>query len=133
MGRTAWPGSWLGIDFGGTKVALRAETDGGEVGEHTFRWRGRGLESDLTQLATELARFRRRVPEGFAGIGVALQATVGTDGLVTTWPNRPEWTGLDLRRTFRSCFGDTRSAGPTTGIWARWAKRGRWAATICST
>ncbi len=107
MGRTAWPGSWLGIDVGGTKVALRAESDGGEVSEHVFRWRGRGLESDLAQLAAELAGFRRRVSGGIAGIGVAMPATVGTDGLVTTWPNRPEWAGLDLRRTFRSCFGDT--------------------------
>lgn len=99
--------TWLGIDFGGTKVALRAETGGGEVREHAFRWRGRGLESDLTQFAAEMARFQRRIPDGVAGIGVALPATVGTDGLVTTWPNRPEWTGLDLRRTFRSVFGNT--------------------------
>ncbi|MCR6488771.1 ROK family protein [Amycolatopsis sp. OK19-0408] len=98
--------TWLGVDFGGTKVALRAETEGGEVREHAFRWRGRGLESDLTQLAAEVTRFRRPVPAGFAGIGVAMPATVGADGLVTTWPNRPEWTGLDLRRTFRTVFGD---------------------------
>ncbi|RSN35594.1 kanamycin kinase [Amycolatopsis sp. WAC 01416] len=103
---TAVTSTWLGIDFGGTKVALRTETDGGEVREHVFPWRGRGLESDLTQLAAEIARFRLRIPGGYAGIGVALPATVGTDGLVAAWPNRPEWIGLDLRRTFRSVFGD---------------------------
>ncbi len=100
-------GAWLGIDFGGTKVALRAETDGGGAHEHTFRWCGRGLESDLDQLAAEIAGFRRRTPRGLAGVGVALPATVGADGLVTTWPNRPEWVGLDLRKTLRSVLGDT--------------------------
>jgi kanosamine 6-kinase len=106
-GRTTRPGSWLGIDFGGTKVALRSETDGGPVHQHTFRWRGRGLESDLTQFAAEIAVFQRQVPDGFTGIGIALPATVGTDGLVTAWPNRPEWIGLELRPAFGSILGNT--------------------------
>nr|CAI94692.1 putative kinase [Streptomyces rubradiris] len=129
-GRTAWPGSWLGIDFGGTKVALRAETDGGEVSEHTFRWRGRGLESDLSQLATELARFRRRIPQGYTGIGVAMPANGGGGraghDLART---APEWTGLDLRRTFRSHFGDTPVRWADDGYAGPLGKRGRWAAT----
>jgi kanosamine 6-kinase len=109
------PETWLGIDVGGTKVALRAETDGGPVREHTFRWHGRGLASDLAQFTAEIARFQRWIPGDLAAVGVAMPATVGTHGLVTTWPNRPEWIGLDLRRTFRSVFGDT----PT-----RWADDG---------
>jgi kanosamine 6-kinase len=100
-------GTWLGIDLGGTKVALRAETDDGEVREHVFRWRGRGLGSDLAQLSAEVSLLRQQVPGGFAAVGIALPATVGTDGLVTAWPSRPEWLGLDVRRTFRDLFGDT--------------------------
>ncbi|GIG59286.1 kanosamine kinase [Longispora fulva] len=99
-------GTWLGLDLGGTKVALRAETDTGVVREHVFRWHGRGLESDLAQLAAEVELFRQQVPDGFAGVGVALPAAVGTDGLVTAWPNRPEWLGLNARRTFHALFGD---------------------------
>ncbi|MFF5077640.1 ROK family protein [Actinoplanes sp. NPDC000266] len=114
-GPASRPGTWLGVDVGGTKVALRAETDGGPAREHTFRWNGRGLESDLAQLATEIAGFRRWSPGHLAGAGVAMPATVGADGLVTTWPNRPEWIGLDLRSAFRSILGDTP---------ARWADDG---------
>lgn len=100
--------TWLGLDLGGTKVALRAETeDGGLVREHLFRWRGRSLESDLAQLAAEVSLFRRQIPGGFAGVGVALPATVGGDGLITSWPNRPEWLGLDVPHTLHALFGDT--------------------------
>jgi kanosamine 6-kinase len=99
--------SWLGVDLGGTKVALRAESDAGIVREHVFRWSGRGLESDVAQLTAEVSLFRQRVSEHIAGVGIALPATVGTGGLVTAWPTRPEWLGLDVRQTFRTLFGDT--------------------------
>jgi kanosamine 6-kinase len=98
--------AWLGVDLGGTKVALRAETESGAIREHVFRWRGRGLESDLAELAAEVSLFRQQALEGFAGVGIALPATVGSDGHVTAWPNRPEWRGLDVRRAFRALFGD---------------------------
>jgi len=114
-GRTTQPGGWLGIDLGGTKVALRAETADGAVRQHTFRWQGRGLASDLAQFRAEIALFQRHIPDRIGGIGMALPATVGADGLVSTWPNRPEWVGLELRRTFDAIF---------PGIPLRWADDG---------
>lgn len=99
--------TWLGLDLGGTKVAMRAETDGGQVHEHVFHWRGRGVESDLAQLAAEVAVLRQRVPGGFDAVGVALPASVGTDGVVSAWPSRSEWLGLDVRETFHELFGGT--------------------------
>jgi kanosamine 6-kinase len=110
--RTPGPGgrggaaAWLGLDLGGTKVALRAETDQGAVWEHVFRWSGRGLESDLAQLSAEVKRLRQQVPGGFDAVGVALPATVGPDGLVSAWPTRPEWIGLDVRQALRALSGD---------------------------
>lgn len=99
--------AWLGIDLGGTKAAIRAETHEGEIHEHVFRWRGRGLDSDLAQLSAEVSLLKQQVSGGFTAAGIALPASVGPDGLVTAWPNRPEWIGLDVRRTFRSLIGDT--------------------------
>jgi kanosamine 6-kinase len=99
--------AWLGLDLGGTKVALRAETDEGRVHEHLFHWRGRGLESDLEQLAAEVAFLRQQVPDGFHSVGIALPASVGTDGLIDAWPGRPEWLGLDVRPAFQQLFANT--------------------------
>ncbi|AOR37347.1 kanamycin kinase [Streptomyces fodineus] len=97
----------MGLDLGGTKVALRAETDGGRVHEHLFHWRGRGLESDVEQLAAEVAVLQQQVPEGFGAVGIALPASVGTDGLVSAWPSRPEWLGVEVRPTFQKLFANT--------------------------
>lgn len=97
----------LGVDLGGTKVALRAEADRGGVREHLFHWSGRGLESDLEQLAKEVQFLRQEVPGGFGSVGIALPAAVGRDGVVSAWPSRPEWVGLNVRSTFQELFADT--------------------------
>ncbi|WP_225829855.1 ROK family protein [Streptomyces sp. NK08204] len=101
------PATWLGLDLGGTKVALRAETDSGEARERVLRWHGRGVASDLAQLACEVGLLRREVPGVFAAVGVALPATVGPDDRVAVWPSRPEWTGLDVRRAMGELFPGT--------------------------
>lgn len=99
--------TWLGLDLGGTKAALRLETDDLDVREHVFRWReGGGVESDLAQLAAEIEVLRQQVPTGFDAVGVALPATVGPDGRVVAWPSRPEWVGLDVREALTGLFGN---------------------------
>ncbi|MGW1163365.1 ROK family protein [Streptomyces sp. NPDC002519] len=107
--------TWLGVDLGGTKVALRSESDGEHVTEHVFRWCGRGTKSDLAQLAEEVALLLRQVPGTCDSVGIALPASVGADGVVSAWPSRPEWLGLDVRQTFRRLFGHVR---------VRWADDG---------
>jgi kanosamine 6-kinase len=101
---TAGP-TWLGVDIGGTKTALRAETGHGLVRDRTFRWTARGVQADLTHLAAEVGLLLRQFPAGFDSVGVALPATVDPAGIVTAWPNRPEWVGLDARRAFDELFG----------------------------
>ncbi|MFC8607661.1 ROK family protein, partial [Streptomyces olivaceus] len=41
------------------------------------------------------------------GVGIALPATVDAGGVVSAWPNRPWWTGLDLRALLRDLFPAT--------------------------
>ncbi|MCG8915910.1 ROK family protein [Actinokineospora sp. PR83] len=95
----------LGIDVGGTKVALRAETDAGGVDETAFTWGPRRSATlDLAQLAEHVDRLRTRLGTPFAAVGVAMPATVGPRGRVTAWPSRPEWTGLALEASLRALF-----------------------------
>ncbi|MDX3746854.1 ROK family protein [Streptomyces sp. AK08-02] len=95
----AVPPPWhLGIDIGGTKVALRAESAGGRTEEHLFPWPhdDGGPDRDLALLADGVATLTARTGDGFQAVGVAMPATVGPDGRVAAWPSRPSWTGLAL-------------------------------------
>ncbi|MFI8520808.1 ROK family protein [Streptomyces sp. NPDC085481] len=93
----------LGIDVGGTKVALRAESADGRAEEHTFTWpRDEDQDRDLTLLAAGVEVLRARAGEGFRAVGVAMPGTVGPDERVTAWPSRPSWTGLALGPALRA-------------------------------
>ncbi|HEY3903851.1 MAG TPA: ROK family protein [Streptosporangiaceae bacterium] len=113
----------LGIDFGGTKVALAVSGVGagcwrGAADAH-FRWPAPGsLDSDLAALDAGLATFRARFPAKIRSVGIALPATV-IDGRVRAWPNRPFWTGLDVAGALRNRF---------PGAKIRWADDGQAAA-----
>jgi kanosamine 6-kinase len=116
-------GRCLGIDFGGTKVALAVSGAGGSCGPGTpdvyFRWPAPGsLESDLAALDAGLADFCARFPGKIASVGVSTAATV-IDGRVGTWPNRPFWTGLDVGAVLDGQF---------PGAKFRWADDGQAAA-----
>ncbi|MET9801736.1 ROK family protein [Streptomyces sp. NPDC006368] len=92
---------YLGIDIGGTKVALLLERSGSaRPARFRFTWpRGGGADDDLDALASAVSRIAADAgPDGLAGIraaGLALPATV-REGRITTWPSRPSWTGLRL-------------------------------------
>ncbi|WP_051735617.1 ROK family protein [Streptomyces sp. NRRL B-3229] len=93
---------FLGIDIGGTKVAARVEGADTEPHLTTFRWTpAADAHEDMAALAECLAGVRRRWPGPIAAAGVALPATLGPDGRVTAWPNRPSWAGLDLAAELR--------------------------------
>ncbi|MER7415888.1 ROK family protein [Micromonospora peucetia] len=100
----------LGVDVGGTKVALRAEAAGRPAYDRTFRWpRGADPAADLAALAAEVDRLRDAWGPVDA-VGVAMPATTDAAGTVTTWPGRPGWTGLDLAGALRHLFPGTATA-----------------------
>ncbi|MDJ0346721.1 ROK family protein [Streptomyces sp. H10-C2] len=103
--------SYLGIDVGGTKVALRIESaEAPEAGEGVFRWPGPGdIARDMAALAAGIAGLRERRPGPIAAAGVAMPATLDRAGRVVAWPNRPYWQGLDL-------YGELRALLPGTSI-----------------
>ncbi|WDZ88000.1 ROK family protein [Micromonospora cathayae] len=103
--------SYLGIDIGGTKVALRAEgVPGSAAGqtpvETTFRWPDGGVDADLELLSSRVDELRRRWPEPIRGVGVATPAGCDPGGTVLTWPGRPSWVGLDFTGALASLFPD---------------------------
>ncbi|MEU9508662.1 ROK family protein [Micromonospora sp. NPDC048170] len=94
----------LGVDVGGTKVALRAEAAGRPAYDRTFRWpRDADAAADLAALSTEVDRLRD-VWGPVGAVGVAMPATTDPAGTVTTWPGRPGWAGLDLAGALRRLF-----------------------------
>ncbi|MFB6891363.1 ROK family protein [Kitasatospora sp. NPDC056327] len=112
----------LGIDIGGTKVALRAEEGpaGGPVRteEAVLRWPGAriaGAYADWTALAGTVADLRERWDGDFAAVGVAVPATLGPDGRVLAWPGRPGWRGFDLVPALRRLFPDAAVAWADDG------------------
>nr|AKQ19036.1 kanamycin kinase protein [Streptomyces rosa] len=95
--------SRLGIDIGGTKVALRLERSGAAVGAaplgETFPWPAEGdVAADLRALAAAVDGLRRPPGDPVVSVGVALPAALDARGRVRGWPNRPSWAGLDIRR-----------------------------------
>ncbi|WP_433227784.1 ROK family protein [Actinomadura formosensis] len=107
---------YLGIDVGGTKVAFRAESDTGSVEETAFPWAPRhSAARDLAQLTGHVAELRARIGTAPRAVGVAMPATVGPAGRVTSWPSRPEWTGLDLAASLRALFPEVAVAWADDG------------------
>nr|AXL06537.1 kanamycin kinase [uncultured bacterium] len=106
----------LGVDIGGTKVALRAEAGDGSVHEHVFAWQPRhSADRDLAQLAGEVGEFRTALAAPPAAVGVAMPASVGPDERITAWPSRPEWTGTHLGAALRALFPEAAVAWADDG------------------
>jgi len=94
----------LGIDIGGTKVAVRVVDPGGGHRDTTFAWRpGATVEEDVAALAASL----RPLTGSVTAAGVAFPGIVAADGTVAAWPSRPSWTGLDARALFRDLLPGT--------------------------
>ncbi|CAL9419362.1 Kanosamine kinase [Streptomyces sp. enrichment culture] len=99
---------FLGIDVGGTKVAVRVEGTGADPYRTTFRWSADGdVADDMAALDRTLAQVRRHWPGPLRAAGVAMPATLDTAGRVTAWPNRPAWAGLDLAAELRRMLPGT--------------------------
>ncbi|MFF7050489.1 ROK family protein [Streptomyces griseorubiginosus] len=103
--------SRLGIDIGGTKVALRLERSGAAVDatplERTFRWPAEGdVAADMAALASAVEALRNPPGDPLTAVGVALPAALDPEGRVRGWPNRPSWQGLHLRRQLAAFLPD---------------------------
>ncbi|MCM3885476.1 ROK family protein [Frankia sp. R82] len=108
----------LGIDVGGTKVALRiepadaegtaktartVEADGAGAVESSFPWTpSTSAAADLAELSRQVTALRARWGAPVIAVGVAVPATVDRAGRVTTWPGRPSWTGLAFTDALRT-------------------------------
>ncbi|MEU4932926.1 ROK family protein [Streptomyces yokosukanensis] len=106
----------LGVDIGGTKVALRVEAGTRCVDETVFAWRPRhSVDRDLAQLAEHIGELRAKLAAPPSAVGVAVPATVGPDERITAWPCRPEWAGTDLGAALRALFPGTAVAWADDG------------------
>ncbi|MGQ5640823.1 MULTISPECIES: ROK family protein [unclassified Streptomyces] len=106
----------LGVDIGGTKVALRVEAGARCVDETVFAWRPRhSADRDLAQLAEQVGTLRTRLTAPLRAVGVAMPATVGPDERITAWPSRPEWAGTDLGAALRALFPEAAVAWADDG------------------
>lgn len=91
---------FLGIDFGGTKVAFLLAGPHGFRHEETLRW------PDGNDPPAGLAAISRVLRHLFAGrsraiaVGIAIPALLDQSGRVVNWPTRPGWRGVDLRGYF---------------------------------
>lgn len=99
----------LGIDFGGTKVALRVEGEGGRAEEDRLRI-GQGEPADAVLHRTFEAS-RRLVGQvgGVASVGVSTPGIVFEDR-VDLAPNVAGWSELDLGARLRVEFGSVEVA-----------------------
>lgn len=93
----------LGVDIGGTKVALRRESVDGSTRDSGFTWPA------ASSAAEDLALLAHHVGAAAAGarigtVGVALPTTLDADGRVTAWPSRPSWTGVDPLAALREAL-----------------------------
>ncbi|MEW2623447.1 ROK family protein [Streptomyces sp. NPDC048106] len=97
----------LGIDIGGTKVALRVRDGAGDARE-TFRWPAAGdADGDLALLTERVRALARRRPAPPGAVGVAVPVACDPAGRVRTWPGRPGWEGLDLAAALRRMLPGT--------------------------
>ncbi|WP_027343056.1 ROK family protein [Hamadaea tsunoensis] len=101
--------SRLGIDIGGTKVAVRVEGDARAAYQTAFRWPAAGdARRDLGELRECLVRVQAEWGEPIVAAGVAMPASLDPNGRVVTWPSRPGWDGLDFPGALRDTLPHAR-------------------------
>ncbi|MFE2021939.1 ROK family protein [Streptomyces sp. NPDC059499] len=123
----------MGIDVGGTKVALRIEGDGARAVGSVFRWppvspsapHRSATERDLASLARHVGLLRAEWGGPVRSVGVAMPATVDGEGRVLTWPGRPHWTGLGLHEELRGLIPGAAVRFADDGDLAALAEAGR--------
>lgn len=100
---------YLGIDVGGTKVALRLEEAGRAPVEDSFPWHPEAsVADDMAALSRHVGELLSKARKPVAAAGVAVPVTLDERGRVTAWPNRPSWRGLDLAARLRELLPGAR-------------------------
>ena len=98
-------GSYLAVDIGATKLAVRTARDGAPHDE-VVSWPIPGsADADLDVLRTAVAAARGRLGGVIDGAAAACAATLDADGTVVAWPNRPSWLRLGLLDALSSAAG----------------------------
>ncbi|MGI5212779.1 ROK family protein [Plantactinospora sp. CA-290183] len=95
---------WLGVDIGGTKLAVRVETDSGEW-TTTLRWPAGDVAADLAALRDVVLTARRQAGGPFDRVAVAAAPTLDPAGTVVAWPSRPSWVGAALTEVLANAAG----------------------------
>lgn len=88
----------LGIDIGGTKIAVAGDRDGEQLFKARFALEESGSGLDvLAALRTYLDRQCRRhgLPDNLV---VASAPNIDSQGRISRWPNRPSWEGVSIAR-----------------------------------
>ncbi|MCX4851540.1 ROK family protein [Streptomyces sp. NBC_00893] len=97
----------LGIDVGGTKVALRLESGTDVRWETAFRWPpGPDAGADLDRLGAALREACRHSPDPLRAVGVAMPGVLDPADRIVAWPSRPWWADVDLRSFFDRALPD---------------------------
>jgi kanosamine 6-kinase len=116
---------FLGIDIGGTKVAMRIEDVAGADTELTFAWApDADAERDLATLAGQVRTLIARWAGEIGAAGVAMPATLDPAGRVVAWPTRPSWVGADPTGALRAVLPDARITCADDGDLAALAEAG---------
>lgn len=104
----------LGIDIGGTQVALRAVLEDGGVRDSRFRWPDtRIVADDMDALADHIACAGWTEP--VTSVGIAMPGAVDGTGHVVAWPCRPHWIGLDFDAQMGKLFSGSQVAHSDDG------------------
>ena len=102
---------WLAIDIGASRARLALLSEAGEtyriVKRKVLAWSAPGAVEHQVSLLARAARDlvdAARVSRRPLGVGVAFAGAVDSAGVVTRWPNRPDWVGMNLKGTLESCL-----------------------------
>jgi kanosamine 6-kinase len=96
----------LALDLGGTKLAGVRVDDAGRADERRIELPRHGdAERELDEVVRFAVDLAERGGEPLGGAALAAAPTLGADGRVTRWPNRPHWAGVALVPRLESALG----------------------------
>ncbi|MCW6009050.1 ROK family protein [Micromonospora sp. CPCC 205371] len=97
-------GQVLGIDIGGTKVAIATAAAGNRLHEtHRPTKAAEGVEAVVDRIIRTARELVEADPAPLAGVGVVCPGVIRDDGVALA-PNNPGWETLRLRETFAAAF-----------------------------
>lgn len=97
----------LGLDIGGTQIRAGLARDHQLVASRSLRWPQGCAGVDEVHFVADIARdllWGAGLTRA-AAVGVSLAALVDEQGTVVSWPNRPSWQGLSVRRVLEARLG----------------------------